>query len=482
MSKHFKFLVLALLLVGLMAGSAFAGTTRVNHGAVNTAFTMSLEGAAATRQVNLANNPVGGGTNAALSYTTTQALTGTNLIKVSFSGAAFNGSAINVCAYNGSLIQPMATATPAAGTTSQNFQTTVAMSAGQVLYVTNEACANGGGSNMPVRTDATSSAVTATATIEILTSGGISIDTASTANAVNIRSEYAGQLRTLGAHVIDYLGTPGDGTRFTAQVNGATNQTAQSVNFATANQVVANNLTTIGMGGLSVGAVIGLSDNAGWAGVSKVFVNAAAANCADNAGSNLVGTGSPSGTISLTVPQAAFNGTATTNFDLCILANGTTALMPRTITGNVDINVTGTGANDPAAPALANADGWTVNAFQAMLPWGINSTLAPTYCLISNADTSRTASVIMDILSSETAVTMSNQSLGTIAPKTAKLVTVTGDNVSMAGGSNVSVSTLGSNTRHMDRFTVTVNPANVTMSCQQTDPVTGSKRPVLTLH
>lgn len=507
MSKHFKFLVLALMLVGLTSGSAFAGTTFASHGAPNTAFTIALEGANQALGFRMApTTPAGGGVGVLaapngvpISYYPTQSLAVTNLVKVTLLNAAFNGQAVNVCAANATTgsVQ-VGTGTPAAASNLYSFQMS-GSSAAQPLYLTDVACSNVAATaqGLGLQTVATTSAKSLSATIEIQTTGGVTIDSASTANIATIQSEWGGAILAAGAHVIDYLGTPGNGTRFTAEVAGANNGVARSAAFAAANRLQSYNLGALnsispagaanaGIGGLTVSAVVQLSDTAAWSGVSKVFVNLAAVNCADSGAANAVGTGSPSGTVSLTIPQASYNGGVnpaganSTVFELCIVGNGTTALQPRTLTGTVNINVTGTGANDPAAPALVNADVWTVNAFQAMIPWAVNASTIPTYCHIANASTSQTATVILDVLSSEGGVTLSNASLGTIAPVTSKLMTITANSVSLAGGAVTDLTSLGTDKRHMDRVTVTTAPANVTLSCIQTDPVTGGKRNVLT--
>jgi hypothetical protein len=108
----------------------------------------------------------------------------------------------------------------------------------------------------------------------------------------------------------------------------------------------------------------------------------------------------------------------------------------------------------------------------------VNSSVVPTYCLINNADTARTASVILDVISSESAVVLTNATLGSIASKTSNMATFTTDSASLAGGTAVSLSTLGADKRYSPRLTVTTNPNNVSMTCIQTDPVSGAKRAV----
>jgi hypothetical protein len=224
-------------------------------------------------------------------------------------------------------------------------------------------------------------------------------------------------------------------------------------------------------GNLTTRAVVNLTDTANWQGLSKVFLSnlAAAANCAnDNAAANLVGTGSLSGTLSLSVAEAAFDGdgaNGAANFMLCLQASGTTALSaPRTIQSSIDVNITGTGANDPAAKAFATIDVWDANAYQGLIPWAVNSSTVATYCLINNIGTTRTATVLMDILGSEGAVVLSD-TLGTIAPKTSKLATFTANSATLGTGTPISLSTLPADNRYAAKLTVTTTPADVSVTC-----------------
>lgn len=493
MSKSLRLAVFIVLLIGLMAGSAFAGTTFVNNGAANSPYTASLEALGAARNVTM-----NGAANGPISYSVTQSITGANFLQVSFTGAAFAGNQVRVCKVDGAAAgNQLAVATPSGGTSSYSFQigstnATAAIPVGETAYLTTEAACNatGAGSNLVLQLNSTTSATSPTVSLGIVSAGNLPVDTTSTKTLADIRSEFAVNVPGpggTGAHVVDYLGTPGDGTRFTVTPTGATNLTANSLAAAnivkTSNNFAANN-GTAAMGAdnasLTVSAVVSLTDTQSWQGISKVFLNSVTAgNCTDNAGGNLVGTGSPSGTVALTLPAGAFNGMQSASFSVCILGNGTSSLSARTIAGSINVNVTGTGANDPAASSSGNIDVWTLNAFAATLPWAVNSSAVPTYCLISNASTTRTASVIYDVISSENGVVVGNQTLGTIAPMTSKLMTITNNSVSLAGGTATDLTTLGADKRHADRVTVTVTPGQVTMSCIQTDPVTGGKRNVL---
>jgi hypothetical protein len=183
----------------------------------------------------------------------------------------------------------------------------------------------------------------------------------STPTRLAIISPEYGSNTTSSAHTIDYLSTPFNGTRIISGVgtsddtaDGSLGGTANNVNITKADRHFAVNTGTAAVGvanaaGLTVSALVSLQDSAGWQGISKAYLvpgNAAACNLANNVSTV---NATPSNTVPLTVSSAAFNGSAAANLALCIEADGTASLLPRTIQANVDVNVTGTGANDPAA-------------------------------------------------------------------------------------------------------------------------------------
>jgi hypothetical protein len=486
MIRHLKILLFGMALIGLMAGSAFAGTVGVNHGALNATIFMSLEALGAARSdtvvgnAAIGNSPAG---NYGVTYVATQDLTATNLLGVSFTGGGFNGDIINLCKIEGADNNQtqIGTGQPSAGTTSYNFQLSGAVGARNSMVLTNAACNATGARNFPFRYSATTSAGYATITIAANTSGAQPIEAAASANVGQIRTEYAVSAFNATVHTVDYLGTPGDGTRFTAGNNAsaATNSLdiTQRINTFTVN----GGAGAAPNAGLTVGAAVSITDTLGWQGLSKVFLaQAGVATCADTAAGNLVGTGTLSGTLSLTVPAAAFDGNGANggaNFGICLVGSGTAFSVPRTIQASVDVNVSGTGANDPAATSLANIDTWITNAYQGFVGWLVNSSALPTYCLINNADTTRTGTILLDVVSSEGAVVLSG-TLGTIAPKTSNMATFTVNSVSLTGGTALSLATLGADKRYTAKITTTVTPANVLVTCIQTDPVSGAKRSV----
>jgi len=496
--KHLKILFLSMAVIGLMAGSAFAGTTRVNHGVTVTPYLAALEAMGAARNVTIVGVNALGAVNAPISYVLGQALTTGNLLELTFTGAAFTGGAVGVCANNtaanGTLIARADTTT--AGATTANFQVDLLAGAGganvlagnYVWFVaggTNAIChaSAAAAANFDVQLSLTSSATTPTARVRSLTGGGIEIDTSTAVNLARIVSEFVPTLTVADAIVVDYLGTPGTGVQFIAAGTGTNVIAGGAADKVSIARTAVNTTTSQGAAnaGLTTRAIVNLSDSQSWQGVSRVYLmgNNAGASPACAIATNVASNTSPSGTVSLTASAAAFNGSTAGggNIGVCIEVTGANSLNPRTITGNQDISVTGTGANDPAASANVAFQNWVLNAYQGFVGWLVNSATLPTYCLINNNDTLRTATVLMDVVSSEGAVVLSG-TLGTIAPRTSNMATFTADSASLTGGTPLSLSTLGANKRYGAKLTGTVAPANLTISCIQTDPSTGVKRSV----
>jgi len=482
----------------MATGVAFAGTTIVNLGAANMVGTVALEAMGAARNVTFA-----GAANGPIAYTVTQNITSANFVSVALSGAAFTGDTFRICKQDTDAAgNQRAVGTPSAGATAFNFQLAAAaadIAAGQILYLTTDAACNttGAAANFIVQASTTTVPTNPSISISIVSAGNIPVDPNSTATLLKIDREYAvANTSAANSHVVDYLGSVGTGVNFTVTPTGATNSTAASDNIVAFNRTVKNfgaaNGTLAGAG-LTISGFVTLSDSLAWSGVSKVFINTAApggSSCADAAASNNVGVASPTGAVSLAIPAAAYNGiglygtlaTATVNnvpVNVCIVGNGTTALAPRTITIAGAVNATGvTGATS----AASTCDVWTLNAYQTWVPWMVNATGAPTYCLINNADGTRTASVLLDVITGENSIVINNKTLGSIAAKTSNMATFTANSAALTNGTAVDLTTIGANARYSAKLTVTANPSNVSVQCIQTDPVTGGKRTVNTLQ
>jgi hypothetical protein len=503
MSKFLKLSIVALILMGLMAGSAFAGVVSSSSSAANTPYTISLETLGATRSIILggyvaaANDP--GAANYALAYTSSQNLTAQNLLTVTLAGAAYNGATVNVCAMNGSDAwrTTVATGAPAANATTFNFQLNSGLGAGNFVIFTTNACGAANKGDLGLVVTPGTVAGYETATVTAITAGGISVDPAAAGNIVKAQAEYVATIAAAN-HTVDYLSTPFNGTLLLAPQAplGPEAFAASNGNLAVAGTSAANVTRTAHQFNVDNGAnnanlttslVLALNDTAAWQGVSKVFLSNTAgagagfnAKCADTAASNTVGTGSPSGTVTLTTPAAGFNGVNSVDYDVCVVVNGTSTLNTRTISGTLTPTVTGTGAQS-SATVSGNVDTWNLNAYQAVIPWVTNTSVVPTYCLINNGNTQPSSSTLtLTVLSSEGAVAgLSNLPIGSIAAQQSMLIIFNNNGITTGTGTVLaSVSSMGTDDRYSALLTVAAAGSGVTVACEQTDPVTGGKRNV----
>jgi hypothetical protein len=497
MGKNLRLLGLATLVLLVAAGTAFAGTSLVNYNGAAGNISVSLEamGTAQTVTMNGTGNTAG---TIGLGFTAGQSLAEGNLLVVDLVGAMFPATAINLCGVGaaGGADGAVANLTPVANSTTATFQLNslaANVTTGNLIFMTNGLCNAAASANTALMISATSSATNPTIQFEAQTAGGIVIDTSTAKRLATVSAEYSTSA-TASTHTIDYLATPFNGTRLitggaasSVTADGAIAGASNNVNFTKAARNFAVNTGTAAVGaanaaGLTVAGVVNVQDSASWQGISRLYL--VPGNVAACAIGNNVSTvnSAPSGTVSLTVTSAAFNGSASAQLALCVQADGTTSLQTRTLTVSGDVNVTGTAANDPAASAYANAMVWGVNAYQALIPWIINASVAPTYCLINNNDTAISGNVVLDITSSDQTATLANQAMGSVNAVTSGLLVFTADSATLDSGTPVDVSTMGTNGRYSAKVTVAVSPSNVTMACIQTDPISGSKRivPVLT--
>ncbi len=509
MSKYFRFLLLVILAFGLLAVPAFAGTTYVNVQASNTPYTAALEAlGAATNVVLQGGGAINTPSTVAVSYTLGQTLTTSNLVQVVLNGASFTGDTINLCALNGGgdKNSTISSAVTTSNSTSQNFQISFNggenIVAGNYIWATNTPCGIAGG-NMPIRLPKSSIAGSANITISVITSGNIPVDNASTATVATIASEYSPALSSADTITIDYLGTPGNGTKFaSAYAGAANNSTAGSVNKLTVTYKqmdldATNALLAASNGGVTaavaVNASVSVSDTASWAGVNRVYIaasnGAGATNCVNN--QSAANNTSPSGTIALAIPVSGANGwagSANLGVSVCIDTNATSSapLVTRVINGTYAINIGTGGVQTITSPALAAFQNWGLNGYQGLLPWLTLSSGVPTTCVVNNAN-SLAASMFLSVLASDTASTVTGVSLGSIAGSTTLVLVFDNNGVSSinaAGTSSVLNSLSGvtftgsSASRYAAQLTVAGAASGINMACAQTDPHTGGKRPV----
>jgi len=478
--------------MGLMAGSAFAGTA-----AVNNVVAIGIETLGTNRPVVLS----GQGTavnpgNLAMSYTLGTTLQSGDLLQVNLTGMTFNTGVVSVCATNGSTGQNVAlfSETLAANnlssltaqltiTGSQVINGTAGGAVGNQLWLTTNATTSNCNINTPLDLVVQAGeSGSLTAAMFITTSGGSNIvDTASTANAVNVIQQYS--YGTVGSvnNTIDYTTT--------ATANGSNFTTGNQANDPNATNIVTNTVTVgVADTGLTVTALLSLQDSQNWQGVTNAYIVPGTSVC--NIANNIAAATTAAalnGTVNFTIPATNISqldaAAAVNNTTLCVtVSGGNVALTQRTITATPTIIVTGTGAATKATGNSATLETWNVNAYQGYVPWLVNSSVLPTYCLINNQSTTVTANIILDVLGGEGSAVLSGKSLGSLAPKTSVLATFTANSVSLTGGTAVDLTALGANNRYSGKLTVTTNPTNVTVTCNQIDPATGGKRSVPVLQ
>lgn len=131
----------------------------------------------------------------------------------------------------------------------------------------------------------------------------------------------------------------------------------------------------------------------------------------------------------------------------------------------------------------AAAGSWTINGYQAVIPYISANTNYTTTCMISNANTS-SADIFFDVLSAESGASLtglSNLDVGSIAAGAEKRIDLgssatpyLANNVVDTG--NVQVLTgLSASDRYAGKLTITGTPANISVNCLMADP-SGSKR------
>lgn len=498
MRKYFKLLVLATMAVCMATGSALAGTTYVNHGAAATNITVARETLGSARNVTVNNLALGVGTlttTPALSFALGAELSTANLLYVEFAGgASMMGVAVKACALNGGAIgTQVGSVMPVAGNTKQpiSFTSTAGLNVavGNVIWLTTTDSCAGTATNaafgIKIATDAT------TPTVKIYqTAQSAVIDDSTPVTVATLVQQYS-VANSSTTHTIDYLEDGATGNKI-INTGTAGNSTADS-QAATANVNIVAFASNATLGydaadaNVTVAGQIKVTDpDQSWAGVNRVWVAASGTLCAAG---NVVSQSAPTGTVTLNIP--ASTGTANwpgatkdanQGYNLCIGLDGTT-LSTRTIKAQGLVNMTGTGAGTGVTGSVSNAQVWGINGYQAIIPFQQLSAGRETYCLINNGNTTvGNANVLFSAISSENGSVVATTSLGTVAEKTSKLLTLDATSATLAGGTAVPLAaTLGADKRYSAKMTVTASPANVTVACIQVD-ANGSKRlvPVLT--
>jgi hypothetical protein len=503
MSRILKLLFMAVLLIGLVTSSVWAGTIAVTltNGTIdNSSIRVSLEAATNSRAITFNGTSTGAGSgngiNPAIKFTPTASIGSAASLNITLTNLAFNGSQVNVCQLTNATnlvdnASPIAYGTPAANATTATFTLLNSLGSGNALFLTTNSpttsapyCADNATDNgtLALVTQPMTSAGMAKIQYTIQNAAGSTIDTG---NAVNI-GNYMRQFSTTYAannSSIDYLNTPANGTTFVA--NNAYSLAA-SANIASA--TTDKNLASYGA--LS-SATLSLTDTQNWQGMSRVWADTSAAcngnaagNASNNAAANTVG-----GTINLAISSAAFNGSGAATYTgfVCLKSLGNAALNPRSITGAFSLS--GTGLNtftDTAVTLMTLAS----NGYQGIIPYVSVDPLYTTICFVNNGGTAA-AAITADVMSSESVASttaLTGLSAGSVAAKAtvrldigSTITPYTLSGTTETAGTATTMSTLSSVDRYSLRINVAGNPSTITVNCVQKDPA-GAKRavPVLT--
>lgn len=383
MKKSVNQVLLAGLIVLMMVGTSFAGTSSVNNGFAGNPLSISLETLGSARNVVLVGSQVAAQNlsagNVPISYTLTQDMTTQNLLQVSLTNAAFNGNPVFMCApsaANATNTVRIGTGTPAAGATTFNFQSAANVPSNSYVFLTDYACpvaetlVTAAAQNLSLRVPATSSVVTGSIEMRTVTAGNIPVDPSSNVTAFNIAREFATTLTTRNM-LIDYLNAsaipgPGDGTRFD---DGASSNIMLTSNGAAAANMfaitrTATNYTTVVSAGLTTAFNVNIAAITDWTGANNSYMSNWSTCAAANISGAAVTPPASTGAVNL---AAVYAGVAAASYDLCIGVNGATELTPRTITGTAQVAVFGVGANQPTG-ASGTFQTWITNGFQAYVP------------------------------------------------------------------------------------------------------------------
>ncbi len=498
MTRYLKILVLAMLAVGLIASGAFAGSIAFlgpggNMTAPNTPYSVALEAMGAARNLTMVGADASGSIVApALVITPGQAISSGSLLTLSFTNAGFDGGIVYLCqidsANNTTNQAPVGSATPSANSTSQAFVLSGGVASGNKVMLTANANSSNcvGNANFNVRFQPVSSAAMASVSYNVVVSG----TTYDSGNAVNNIGNISRQYSTAyssNTSYVDFLNSPANGSKFATN----TVYTSMGSNANIANTARDVN-TTDAPASLTVAALISLQDSASWQGVTSVYARKNGTTCGASQANN-VANNSPSGTVNLALPAAVFNGAGTTqaaDVTICAQVAGNAVLQTRTIKAAVDINVTGTGPNDPGIDAYTTIMQWQSNGYQGIIPYLSAQSNYLTVCFINNKG-NVSGPVTADILTSESGATLTSLtglSVGTLAAYgtlrvdfASAITPYTYSGGTESAGTEISLTGLQSNDRYTAMINVGASPTQITVNCIQLDPA-GSKRavPVLT--
>lgn len=473
MKRMAKTILFGFLITSLFSGFAWAGTAHVNHGALNTAVQIATETLSTSRNCAINTNAVPTGANyrGGLIYIPTQNLTSGNLVRVTLTNASFMPGTVYVLGFNAGNAGNVGASRigqaiiPAGGANNVYFQLNIAanfsIQAGGTNYIlfTNEASttdinaagtnAGAGALNMTFTTGATSGS--ATAAIDIATSGGIVVDASGTAAIAQVGRERTPSLTTNNV-AIDYVNSPFDGKLFSAASSAVVARNMATNNAIGFNVAYAAKDVGIALGannaGLTSNIVVNFDSSNEWQGVTRMWIGGTGADCLiGNNVSNVVS--SPSGAVALNVSSTAaagYNQALAANFGprICIETAGNVELKPRSISGNVAINVVG----GTTFPALAGVfQNWFPNGFTAYIPqMRYGETTRGFIRLVNNG--TRDAQMKASILKSDGTV-INDIDLGTIA--IGQIVNLSAQTIGLAQG-------LGAEANYAMQITASTSP------------------------
>jgi len=426
----FRIILIAIAAVGLMVGVALADPGDNTQ-------TVALESLGTDRQVRLNGNGITG-TSSGVIFTLDQSLTFGNKIHLNWGdGLAFaNHAFYSVCAQINGSDAAIAWGTPG-NATAYMFNLFEAVEAGNTIWLAPESCDDA----PPVRVLSSGAGVgNKTLTVAAYTAGGVTLESPSTAAAINVTQEFTGTVTTRNL-VIAYLGdSSADGTLFTAD---STNITDTAYNGTALNLTpAALDFDTATDADLAVNAVINFSVDTNWQGVSRLWLSDAG-DCEGGTRSTVVV--SPSGAQSLTVP--VWDGTASSDVAICIEVDGTIPLEARAITGQYDIQV-GSGGLDPEEVNVIWQQ-WTTNGWQGLVPHMRYGSTMRTFVRILNRN-STSGGVFVDVTEPDGTV-LERVDLGPIAARASNTYSAS-EIASLAGTSSPEYEAL---------FTVGADPSKI---------------------
>jgi len=364
--KQIKLVIGVLLLAGLMAmpTPAFSGTIAGNTTATTTAAYEVLGSA-------LSNNVQ------AVIFTPTTALTTSEILNISLSGAAtFNTSSTYLLCGNNSV----------GGAPNMVVSTGSPINGGTSLAMLIANLSNVGGYNLTLTSDPTCLGYTTTTEVggnlafvlpagspagmttisASLNSSGQTIETFNGVNLIRVVNQISSVLSAVDLVSIDYLSGPANGTTV-AVVSGGSNV----IGISPAKLQV-NDTTTPSypLPVQNMAVSVALTDSANWVGLRSAFLTLSSTSCTGSTNNGVAVNVPSSGVLTLAAPNNFPIGAAVSNnLTLCVTASGNTVLSPRTIYGAFTYTPVSSSYRAPSAGSNVPYQIWNTNAYQVFSPY-----------------------------------------------------------------------------------------------------------------